>query len=149
MSNKPLSEMADFGYDNMSEESGYILHEIKSVVKILSDRVEAMEEKIAGLMDTPRRLESMVTLPDLLPILAALENRVDKEQFQVFLADYNKRVLEAMSAEEIIQILNISSSKLSKLRSTIEVLAEKLDAEDVANLDTDYAATAEAQLSGV
>jgi hypothetical protein len=91
----------------------------------------------------------MVTLPDLLPILAALENRVDKEQFQVFLADYNKRVLEAMSAEEIIQILNISSSKLSKLRSTIEVLAEKLDAEDVTNLDTDYAATAEAQLSGV
>jgi len=27
MAQKPLDEMADFGYENMSEESGYILSE--------------------------------------------------------------------------------------------------------------------------
>ena len=60
--------------------------------------------------------------------------------------DYQSRVIDSVANTEIIQNLNICSNKIDQLKDAILALAQKLDAENVANLDTDYEAIVQEKL---
>ena len=113
MAQRPLSEMADFGYERMSEESGYILHELKQFESLILSRVEGIEKT------------------------------VDNFNSPIFLSALDEiRGLKAHLAS-----VNIISVKLDKLTAALKTLAEKLDSEDVANLDSDYLGTVKNELA--
>ena len=102
MAQKPLSEMADTGYENMPEHVGYVLHEWKT--------------------------HAMVT--DTI-----LESKADKSEFYDFV-NYADSKLQCR--DEYVQTITALSDKLDACIAALKAMADKVDAEDVTNLDTDY-----------
>ena len=111
MPQKPLSEMADTGYENMSEEAGYVLHEWKTHAQV-SD--------------------------------AIVESKVDKSEFYDFVNLVDAKLLAGMCQKDYIACINALAEKLDAANDAIKALADKLDAEDVTNLDTDYRSAVDA-----
>jgi len=108
MPQKPLSEMADTGYENMSEEAGYVLHEWKTHA-IVTDTI--------------------------------LESKADKSEFYDFV-NYADSKLQCR--DEYVQTITALSDKLDACIAALKAMADKVDAEDVTNLDTDYRAVVDA-----
>jgi len=111
MAQKPLSEMADTGYENMSEEVGYVLHEWKSHANVV-DQV--------------------------------IESKADKSEFYQFVNFVDMKLSSGICHKDYIACITALAEKLDAANAAIRALTDKLDAEDVTNLDTDYRATVDA-----
>lgn len=69
-----------------------------------------------------------------------------KNQLSDLIKDYQFRIVDQTSISEIVQSINICQSKIDKLTEAILTLAQKLDVENVTNLDTNYETIVQEQL---
>jgi polyribonucleotide nucleotidyltransferase len=89
-------------------------------------------------------------LETLIPMVNLLENKkVDHKDLADLKAAANMFAShkDGCKQEELMQAVNICSSKIDKLVEAVKALAEKLDAEDVANLDTNYLTAVQQKLN--
>ena len=107
MAQKLLKDMADTGYENMSEETGYILHELKVFAQSVSAKVET---------------------------LTSQDQLFETQDY------FDKRF------KEFIECMGLVSEKIDGMKDAIQALADKLDSEDVTNLDTDYRSVVDSNL---
>jgi len=81
MAQKPLSEMADTGYENMSEEAGYVLHELKLFARTIDNFVNnsmTSDEIIQQFNDIHSRLEKFISKEDILLPINTISDKLDK-----------------------------------------------------------------------
>ena len=102
MAQKPLSEMSYKGYENHSEEFGFIREEW------VLDRISLQDK---------------------------LDNCVSKEDWAEFVAYVSSAYL---CKDDFVTSIIALSEKVDAAKAAIKALADKLDSEDVSNLDTDY-----------
>lgn len=81
MPQKTLSEMADTGYENMSEESGYVLHELKLAMRKVSERIEdnATRAELQAVWQTVEK--QFATRSELLALRKFLNQHLDTYDF--------------------------------------------------------------------
>lgn len=118
MTQKTLGEMADRGYGKMSEESGYVLHELKNALIGITAVIEKKAD--AKDLDIINQLADKVeALPEMVSSINILTSKIN-------------------ALDEVISSINSVSDKVEAIKEALKILAGKLDGEDVANLDTDY-----------
>jgi hypothetical protein len=151
MAQKPLSEMADRGYENMPEAAGYVLHEWKTHAiasdKILDKKLD-VDEFNSTLQNVLTMLEGKLSASEfnttLQIIMSALDQKASMSDLISQQTYIEKNIVEANSINTSI---NIISAKLDAIINAVKAMADKLDAENVTNLDTDYRATVDAELA--
>jgi len=142
MPQKSMSEMSHKP-DRMAEEVDYALREMKVTAEVMSDKIEKSLtfEDIKVLMT---KAEESLTLKDLRPIFDKIETLVSKKDFMDLVTDYSERVVNCPTNDEIVDSITILSQKVDALKDAMISLTQKIDSEDVTNLDTDYESTIDA-----
>lgn len=113
MAQQPMSSIAHRP-GKMSEEADYTLREMK-----------------AAMLEVESKLAKMVSREDL----PSLEDTVSrKESIEIV-----NKLLQPSSTDLALQeAVTTLSSKVDAIKDAINALVQKLDAENVTNLDTDY-----------
>lgn len=145
MSQKPLKDMSYKGYDKMSEESGYVYSEwIKSVVPLYKMIEEKLGKKEIDILI--KMLDGKASQADFIDVQSTqqkmLDGKVDKKEFLDHRIVLESR-LSQIEKNDTTSVCALST-KVDSLKEAVQALTDKLDAEDVANLDTDYRATVDA-----
>lgn len=138
MAQKPFSEMADIGYENMSEESGYILHEIKLQMRGLTSRIESASTKselqsvwksaenlFASKNDVSTLSKNVETLLELdIPSLAKYVAKMSEDHGALadLLKSVNSLAKDQDNHKTYIQDVEISSAELLALNATPKLL---------------------------
>jgi len=123
----PQNPINSHKQDKMSEESEYILQEVKPVVNVMS-----------------KKIEESLNLKDIKPLIEKVETLVSTKDFMYLVDDYNERVVNCPTNDEIVDSITILSQKVDGLKDAMISLTQKMDSEDVTNLDTDYESTIDA-----
>jgi hypothetical protein len=123
MANKLVSDVSHKP-GRMNTDSDYVLTEAKSTIDVMS-----------------KKLENSLSLKDIQPLLNRVEELVSKKEFMSLVEDFNKRVVDCPSSQEIKSSFSALSGKIDSLKDAFITLSQKLDGEDVTNLDVDYEST--------
>lgn len=130
MAQKPLKDMSYKGYENHSEEFGFMREDWLAHVRVTDSKLDQYPTS----KDMAEQIGHIVTM---------IENCVSKEDWAHTLMDLTDN---RVCAKDFYQCINTLSAKLDAHTDAIRALADKLDAEDVTNLDTDYRATVDAEI---
>jgi len=136
MAQKPLDEMADTGYANMSEESGYILHEWKqhalALMKQMEDKVEAkdyaqdmqtLSDKIDSAEDYSQaiqtlsdKIEAASTMADLSAIWRSAEVAFAPASLKKDLQDALRSLEQYETKADAVAVTSALSNQMDELR---------------------------------
>ncbi len=129
----------------MSEDADYTLREMKLAMGVVAKMLEEKSNK-EDLQLAFKLLEDRLSLKDIQPLMDEIQKKVDKSTMQDLCDDYHKRLVDYPSLDEYMQTLHILSVKIDALKDTVIALGQKMDGEDVIDLDTDYESTIKSTL---
>jgi hypothetical protein len=92
-----------------------------------------------GQMDDDAEYVYRTLSHDLQALAKLVDQKADKGEFQMVTGVLEEEFSKAPSKEEFIESMTILSNNLAKAIDAIKAMSEKLDAENVTNLDKDYA----------
>ena len=123
MAQKPLSEMADTGYENMSEEAGYVLHELKSFATAASNIIEAKADR-SELSSIWRAAETnFAAKPDFTSLAQFVSTLTDKtDKIPDLQAAVNYLATHNDHSKCYVVDVTITSGELLALNATPKVL---------------------------
>jgi len=126
----PIEDMS-YKRGKLPEAVEYALEETLPDINRLSDKIAALENKQNSdiLQMLADKIEAMEKKEDLLPIVNLLADK-----------------LAVLEQPEFCNEINNISLKLDASKEAIVAITQKLDGEDVTDLDTDYEATVNAKL---
>lgn len=91
MAQKQLKDMADRGFDKMSEDAGYVLHELKHFAASLESKLD----------------REFVTKDDIMTLNTLVDKLNSDTRLDDLIRDYQQRLTDIEKIPELVRVVNI------------------------------------------